>query len=252
MTYKHAEALSGLYRGVSLDSAMTIAQSVLNPLGFDVACYDFSPVPLTHDGQFILPTVYDMRNTPDDMIELWCDGRYYYHDPVMDAARQTTRPFIWSYGGRHSSVMEQVLDDKHRPVVDYLCDTGLRNGITVPIRNAVGGLATFTAISTMALDDQDLEDALIEVGHLAHILHDAVVDGFSAEAFQTPHVRLSSQERRCLRLCSHGLTAKQIADEIGRSVATVTFHLTVATRKLGARNRFQALALAAHYHLLDS
>jgi len=26
----------------------------------------------------------------------------------------------------------------------------------------------------------------------------------------------------------------------------------VATKKLGARNRFQALALAAHYHLLDN
>ena len=60
---------------------MGIAQSVLDPLGFDVSCYDFSPVPLTHDGQFILPTVYSMHNTPADMVDLWCDGGYYDHDP---------------------------------------------------------------------------------------------------------------------------------------------------------------------------
>lgn len=251
MTPNDTDALAGLYSGVSLDAAMSIAQSVLRPLGFDASCYDYSPVPLTHDGQFIMPTVYVMRDTPEDMIRLWGDDNYFEHDPVMDASRQTTRPFIWSYGGRHSEVMQKVLSDQHRPVVDYLWDTGLKSGITVPIRNADGALATFSAISRAPLDDGTLEAALLQVGYLAHVLHDAVLSGFSADELTTPHIRLSPQERRCLLLCSHGLTAKQIAHEIGRSVATVTFHLTTAAKKLGARNRFHALALAGHYRLLD-
>jgi LuxR family transcriptional regulator len=35
-----------------------------------------------------------------------------------------------------------------------------------------------------------------------------------------------------------------------RSEPTVVFHLNAAARKLGARNRFQAIARAAHYRLL--
>ncbi|TIM80015.1 MAG: LuxR family transcriptional regulator, partial [Mesorhizobium sp.] len=41
------------------------------------------------------------------------------------------------------------------------------------------------------------------------------------------------------------------AREIGRAVPTATLHLNAATRKLGARNRFHAIALAAHYRLLE-
>ena len=65
------------------------------------------------------------------------------------------------------------------------------------------------------------------------------------------HVRLSPRERECLKLCAQGLTAKQIAYRLDRSPATVMLHLKSATRKLGARNRVQAVARAAHYRLLD-
>jgi LuxR family transcriptional regulator len=54
-----------------------------------------------------------------------------------------------------------------------------------------------------------------------------------------------------LKLCAQGLTAKQIAFRLDRSPATVMLHLKSATRKLGARNRVQAVARAAHYRLLD-
>jgi LuxR family transcriptional regulator len=47
------------------------------------------------------------------------------------------------------------------------------------------------------------------------------------------------------------MTAKQIAYKLDRSPATVMLHLKSATRKLGARNRVQAVARAAHYRLLD-
>jgi LuxR family transcriptional regulator len=64
-------------------------------------------------------------------------------------------------------------------------------------------------------------------------------------------VRLSPRERECLKLCAKGMTAKQIAYKLDRSPATVMLHLKSATRKLGARNRVQAVARAAHYRLLD-
>ena len=48
-----------------------------------------------------------------------------------------------------------------------------------------------------------------------------------------------------------GRTTKEIAGQLSRSAATVTLHLENAARKLGARNRAQAVARAAHYHVLE-
>jgi LuxR family transcriptional regulator len=243
--------LDDLYSGISLADALGVAQRHLKQSGFDVVTYDFSPVPLTHDGKFIMPTTYHVLNAPEDMLDLWCAQKYYAIDPVMDAAREVTQPFIWTYRGQQSAVMDKVLAKRHAPVTAYLQDVGMQCGISVPIHTANGALATFSAICLDPLNERDLDHHLALVGHMAHVLHDAVLSSFPRTAFQTPHVSLTPRERQCLRLCAAGLTSKEIAHELKRSVATVTLHLTSATKKLGARNRAQALALAAYYHLLD-
>nr|WP_321457965.1 LuxR family transcriptional regulator [uncultured Cohaesibacter sp.] len=246
------QALDKLYPGIFIEDAMTVVQSILQPFGFDVSTYDYSPVPLTYEGEFIVPTVYSMQNAPSDMEDLWCGERYYAHDPVMDASREITRPFYWTYHDRQSNIMEKVLDERHGRVIDYLCDTGMECGITAPIRCPDGALATFTAISTTKIGNSDLENALSSMGYLAHALHDAIVAGFPKQAFETPYVSLTKREKQCLQLCGQGMTAKEIAHYLNRSVPTVTLHLTSATKKLGARNRFHALVLASHYKLLNT
>ena len=55
-----------------------------------------------------------------------------------------------------------------------------------------------------------------------------------------------------LALSAEGLTAREIAQHLNRSVATVTLHLNSAMQKLGAKNRVQAVVRAVHYRLLDS
>lgn len=246
-----ANISKALYSGIKLEAAMDIAYEALKPNGFDSIIYDFSPVPLTHDGEFILPTVFSMRNVPDDMAPLWCRGGYYGRDPVMDAARRLSRPFNWAHEGPQSRVMQETLSDRHQPVVQYLREKGMSKGITVPIQSPGGSLATFTAISNGGSGDVGEESVnLSAVGFLGQLLHDAIMPSLPAQALQSPHVSLTPRELQCLRLCSSGLTAKEIAHELNRSVATVTLHLTSATKKLGARNRFHALALAGHYKLL--
>ncbi|QDL91387.1 LuxR family transcriptional regulator [Paroceanicella profunda] len=241
------------HTGMTVDAAMEVALALLRPEGFDIATYDFSPVPLSHEGEFITPAVLSLCNAPEDMEGLWCRGGYYQIDPVMEASLAVSRPFAWAHGGRQSPVMRKVLAEKHSPVVSYLHDTRMTCGITVPIRAEGGALATFSAIR---LDPEraaagDAEQLLAAVGQLGRIFHDAVYPGFDAATRTSRHIRLTPRERQCLRLCAAGLTTKQIAHELSRSVPTVTLHLNSATRKLGARNRFQAIARAAHYRLLE-
>lgn len=235
---------------MDLETAVARAVDLLTPAGFDIVAYDFSPVPLSHEGDFILPSALAMRNVPEDMEALWCGEGYYGRDPVMEAARHVTQPFFWSHGGRQSPIMQRILGERHTPVVDYLCSTRMRSGITVPIRVAGGGLATFTAMRMEGADD-DLERHLSTVGHLAHLMHDAILPGLPPEQLRTTYIHLSPREQECLSLCAIGMTAKEIAHRIQRSVPTVTLHLASATKKLRARNRFHAVALAGYYRLLD-
>ncbi|WP_240350486.1 response regulator transcription factor, partial [Pseudomonas viridiflava] len=65
-------------------------------------------------------------------------------------------------------------------------------------------------------------------------------------------IKLTRRERECLRWSAEGLTAREIAQHLNRSVATVTLHLNSAMQKLGAKNRVQAVVRAVHYRLLDS
>jgi LuxR family transcriptional regulator len=59
------------------------------------------------------------------------------------------------------------------------------------------------------------------------------------------------RERECLQHSAKGLTAKGIAATLHRSEATVNLHLIGAARKLGARNRVEAVVRGLHYRLVE-
>ena len=56
--------------------------------------------------------------------------------------------------------------------------------------------------------------------------------------------QLSPREREVMRKMAAGGTAEAVADDLGLSVETVRTHVRNAIRKLGARNRVHAIALA--------
>ncbi len=236
---------------MSLESAMESMHAILAPAGFGAIAYDFSPVPLSHEGKLLAPTLLSLRGVPDDMHDLWCRGGYFERDPVMDLAQIVTSPFWWSHGGQQSRPMHDILSARHGPVVEYLQDTRLRSGITVPIRMGSGALATFTAIRHGEDATGVCAQSCFAIGALGRMFHDSVLPGLGPEILSTPHMRLTPRERQCLSLSAGGMTSKQIAARLDRSLPTVTLHLATATRKLGARNRFHAIALACHYRLIE-
>ena len=62
---------------------------------------------------------------------------------------------------------------------------------------------------------------------------------------------LSDRELEVLRRAALGLTVGQVARRLGISPRTVETHLTNAYRKLGARNRVQAIARASELGLVE-
>jgi DNA-binding NarL/FixJ family response regulator len=83
--------------------------------------------------------------------------------------------------------------------------------------------------------------AVAELGRLARQARE--VSGAAAH--------LTERELEILRLVADGLSVKQVASRLALSPRTVESHLGKLYRKLGARNRVQALSRAASLRLID-
>lgn len=79
---------------------------------------------------------------------------------------------------------------------------------------------------------------------------DGLVDPHEPEA-QPPHRALSRREREVLTLIATGADRQEIAEELTISVATVRTHVRNLLRKLNARNRAHAIALAMQHDLIE-
>lgn len=75
MQTKLSDFNSRLLSGRNLDEQMDNALLMVKELGFDALVYDYSPVPLDHEGALITPSVLKLRNTPRDWYSLWCGDR---------------------------------------------------------------------------------------------------------------------------------------------------------------------------------
>jgi LuxR family transcriptional regulator of spore coat protein len=64
-------------------------------------------------------------------------------------------------------------------------------------------------------------------------------------------VLLSARECQILALCADGLSDAQIGAELGISPKTVNFHIENIKRRLNARNRVHAVAMAMRRRLID-
>ncbi|MBJ2331252.1 LuxR family transcriptional regulator [Dickeya solani] len=219
-------------------------------LGFDALIYDYTPVPRSLEGELITPSLLRTHNVPDDMVSLWCQSGYYQVDPVQIHALDSCAPFTWSYCRPENTSLRRVLNEQHRPVSHYMQNHNMRCGVTVPLHLPKGGFVTVTAIHTGLDTDNEIETVLARIGLLAHTFQEHVFPLFDEAWYHCRHVHLSPREQECLAWSAEGLTAKEIARKLHRSLATVNLHLNNAARKLGASNRVQAVVRAMHYRLL--
>jgi len=236
----------------SLEECIDEAFGAATRLGYDALIYDYTPVPYDLDGTIMIPSMLKLRNIADDMHDYWCDRGYFRIDPVQIVAARSSTPFAWSYDEGMDTEIGALLNETTEPVARYLRERDLASGVTIPIHMPRGGYATVTGIRPGSSEGDDHDAAIIaRFSLLAHVFHDAAYAHYDRSALSPRLPALTERERECLRYSAHGLSAKEISRIIERSVPTVVMHLTAAARKLGARNRTQAVVRAAHFRLLD-
>lgn len=237
----------------SLDGRVDEVFDAMRALGFEALIYDYTPRMLEASGEATIPSLLKLRNVSPDMREYWCDRRYFRIDPVQRLAMRTAAPFYWSYEADADTRIRRYLTEDTQPVTDYLRAHDMTTGVTVPIHMPRGDYATVTGLRYGCRGGFEREalGALADFSLMAQVFHETAYELFDAAVLDRPDVRLTNRERECLRHSSQGLSAKEISRILDRSVPTVVMHLNAAAKKLGARNRTQAVVIATRQGLLD-
>lgn len=165
----------------------------------------------------------------------------------------------------HAGTAEEaiVLFEKHQPDITLM-------DLRLPGMSGVDAIrsirmrdpkACFVVLTTYE-GDEDIYQAL-EAGARAYVIkgmpHEALTDALRrvhnggrflpppvsrALASRTPDSDLSSREREVLRLLTRGKTNKEIAADLGITVATVKCHVSVILMRLQVADRTQAVVTA--------
>jgi LuxR family transcriptional regulator len=234
----------------TLDGRIDHAFEAMQKLGFDALIYDYTPVPMKPSGEIAIPSFMKLRNITGAMHEYWCDRGYFLIDPVQLLAARTSVPFFWNYEPGANSQIRRFVTSETEPVARYLLDHDMPAGVTVPIHMPQGGYATVTGTLARGAPARDALSNIADFGLLAQVFHESAYQAYIRNLPSLAPVNLTARERQCLRYCVEGYSAKEISRFIDRSIPTVVLHLTTATKKLGARNRTQAAALAVRHGLL--
>ncbi|MGO4567509.1 autoinducer binding domain-containing protein [Rhizobium sp. 2YAF20] len=237
----------------TLDGRIDQIFEAMKNLGFEALIYDYTPVPYDLNGDIMIPSLLKLRNISEDMHEYWCDRGYFRFDPVQQVALRTSTPFFWNYDRNAGTLINRFMSEESEPVARYLSERDMSTGVTVPVHMPRGDYATVTGVSFGQSKDFEKHAFrhIADFGLLAHVFHEAAYSLFDAAALNVGKMHLTDRERECLRHSAEGFSAKEISRIIQRSVPTVVMHLNAAAKKLGAKNRTQAVVRATHYRLLD-
>jgi len=129
-------------------------------------------------------------------------------------------------------------------------------------------------VALTSLEDESMAARALEAGAIGYLFKDASEDELvgairlaakgqgvvAPEAMRALvaqrtaaqyEVQLTEREEEVLRLVGRGFTNPQIADALGISVSTVSFHVHNVLDKLGAKTRTEAVSIAAREGLID-
>lgn len=239
-----AELLQTLIACRDRDEAEAVTGQLVRLSGFRYFSYVVPELPRfgeSDDSAGMLLTSY-----PADWCSRYRRRSYQAEDPVIVMGRRELLPFAWG----NDAYLKSIRPSARRLFIEAR-EFGIGSGYTIPVHGPSGQSALFS----VAEPEPGCPRA--EVGSpevvtlvaVAHCLHANVVQR-ETKRRGTPAVGLSEQERICLLWTSQGKTAWEIAQIIGRSKATVDFHIRRATAKLAAANKVHAAVKAVQLDLL--
>lgn len=234
------QLITELERSRDMQTALEILAATLRPLGFRSVDYGYVERPWESvDSPKPISLIH--HNFPRNWDKLW--KRFSTHDPIYLASLDSAIPIDLT----EVRVTRGTTGPESEAwrCLDHL---GLSVAIVVPTHLPQG---RFSNVGIYWDPDRSMEewkhtvsaylDTLFVIGHY---FCDTVDRKFILKSVTAKHSGLTNRELECLEWTARGKTNRETAAIIGRSKATVRFHLENAMRKLGAPNRAGAVACA--------
>lgn len=176
---------------------------------------------------------------PEEFCREYVSRDYFRVDPVMRDALTTCR----------AQYCSEVMPARPKEILSLCADFGLRQGYVLGSTSpAPTGGATLLAFRGESMRDDRRSAETLEF--LAPHLHLGCSRALQGEETAASQVSLSRREMEVIQWLQQGKSSWEVSVILGISESTVNFHVSNITRKLGAVNRAQALAIAARRGLL--
>jgi LuxR family quorum-sensing system transcriptional regulator CciR len=186
-----------------------------------------------------------------EFVEQWLKQKLHLVSPIAAVCRMSTRPFAWE-SAAIARAFEEVRG-RTRAEWPLTPAHGVYGGITVPIhlpRGRTGSVSWYsrdTAVNIPAVLDRHADILRLAAYRFMDLVYTVRAERDSSEDVR---LTLSDRELECLTWAALGRTDIEIGSIIHRSPTTARFHIDNAVRKLAARNRTQAVAIAAQRGLI--
>lgn len=190
-------------------------------------------------------------STPDGLMRDYLAQRLYLHDPWMRLCATGTTP-------DHLDVVAELAaptrPDK-APMSRLFADHGVRRAVLVPCYGGrrSGGIVLYacdTGAAGALADPEGLARARLVLAIFAAQYRPDGEQSLGKGRYSV-HNTLTPRECEVLRWAYAGMRTSRIAERMGLQDVTVTKHLLSVRRKLNARAREQALAIAVRDGLIQ-
>ena len=200
------------------------------------------------DGAILAAEVFGW-DAPDE--RWWTDSKLALSSPMTRACRYESEPFWVNGQGFHTRQPNRYLEAID--LGDFEKRALIRAALVIPVHLPFGqiGIACFSPVDMVSDDLSDLYDAHAdELQLLTHRFIAGCVKAHRTRQWLPADCQLTRREVECLRWASVGKTDREISMILGRSHATIRFHIQNAGDKLDAVNRSQTIFKAAQLGFL--
>lgn len=183
--------------------------------------------------------------------QLWHDHyiseNYEDIDSTLTLTYKKTMPIYWDV----KQQLEQAKTERERKMRRDAIEYGAEKGLCIPIHGPNEDFATFLVVQmqgeTCLNDWANLQFELLAAAHCYyHYLQNHLLNAL--EPYNKYH--LSKREMQCLTLTAQRCTVPEIAEKLFITERTVNFHLQRVNKKLGVRNKHQAVLKALEKQIL--
>lgn len=213
-------------------SIVTLLRSLCQQMGFDHFRLGFIfPNSIQH------PEVRIFNGCPAQWVQAYDAQHFFAVDPVVRKGMTQSMPILWA------NLINECCEQQDTAGVEVMLqahEAGLRDGITFPWHGANGHVGLLSFITRTPRTEHQWLTATPFLSWLSVHVFEAVARVCLSD--MPPREVLSLRELEVCQWSAEGKQVSDIAQILGITPRTVTFHLNRVVEKLGANSKSQAIS----------